>query len=98
LSRMDGLPGETICAGIAWGWTINGDRLSYGLVAEGHGYKSEAEMREELKLKLEEMAEARRVKLSSTKFRIENMRVPEEKYGCVIAALIYDNGQIGFEE
>lgn len=93
LSRMDGFPGETICAGIAWGWTVNEGGLSYGLVAEGHGYKSEGEMREELKLKLEEMAEARGAKLSDTKFRIENMKVPEEKYGCVIAALIYDNGQ-----
>lgn len=97
LSRMDGLPGETICAGIAWGWTVKGERLSYGLVAEGHGYKSEGEMKEELRLKLEEMAEARGVKLSDIKFRIEGMRVPEGRYGCVVAALIYDNGQTNFE-
>ncbi|MEM2122341.1 MAG: pyruvoyl-dependent arginine decarboxylase [Candidatus Bathyarchaeia archaeon] len=98
LSRMDGLPGETICAGIAWGWTLKGERLSYGLVAEGHGSKSEEEIREELRLKLAEMAEARGVKLSDVKFRIEYMKVPEEKYGCVIAALIYDNGQTRFRE
>lgn len=90
LSRMDGLAGQTICAGIAWGWTMNGEGLGYGLVAEDHGYKSEEALRLELRLKLREMAEVRGVKLTDEKFRIEHLKVPEKRYGCVLTALVYD--------
>lgn len=78
LSRMDGVAGQTICAGIAWGWTINGEEPGYGLVAEGHGYKSEEALRLELRLKLKEMAEVRGVELVDEKFRIEHLKVPEK--------------------
>ncbi|RLE53854.1 MAG: pyruvoyl-dependent arginine decarboxylase, partial [Candidatus Methanomethylicota archaeon] len=54
MARADGFSGELIGAGIG---IAKGD--DYGLIAEAFGNKSDVELKEELKRKLEEMASAR---------------------------------------
>ncbi|KYH38656.1 MAG: hypothetical protein AYL31_010990 [Candidatus Bathyarchaeota archaeon B26-1] len=86
LARMDGSSGSTISAGIAWAHEENN---SYGIVAEAKGYMDEKTMRGVLKSRIEEMARARGIKIGKIKYRIETMKVPPEKYGCAVVALVY---------
>ncbi|MFH0748439.1 MAG: pyruvoyl-dependent arginine decarboxylase [Candidatus Bathyarchaeota archaeon] len=86
LARMDGDEGTTIGAGIAWGWANNGE---YGLVAETHGYTDKKPMLEILEWKIKEMAKIRGIELDGIEYRIENLTVPMDSYGCVVASLVY---------
>ncbi len=88
MARMDGAPGETIGAGIGWAWAKS-EEEKYGFVAEAHGYKDKEAINRELKWKLHEMAEIRKMKLEKIEARSESMEVPKGKYGCVIVALVY---------
>lgn len=90
LARMDGVGGETISAGVAWGWAKRPDGLSYGLVAEARGYKGARALREELEAKVREMARARGMEVGEVKHRIETIEaVPRGAYGCVVVAFVY---------
>ncbi|MCD6530114.1 pyruvoyl-dependent arginine decarboxylase [Candidatus Bathyarchaeota archaeon] len=86
MSRMDGEEGTVIGAGIAWAWEKNG---KFGLVAEAHGYMEEKALKEILEWKIEEMAKIREIELGRIEYRIENMVVPMDHYGCVLAVLVY---------
>ena len=86
LARMDGDEGTTIGAGIAYGFQSD---MSYGIVAEAHGYMDEAALREILEWKIKEMAKIRDIKLNGINYKIEVLRVPMDNYGCVVSALVY---------
>jgi len=86
LARMDGDEGTTIGAGIAYGFQSD---MSYGIVAEAHGYMDEAALREILEWKIQEMAKIRDIKLNGINYKIEVLRVPMDNYGCVVSALVY---------
>ena len=86
MSRMDGEEGTVIGAGIAWAWEKEG---KFGLVAEAHGYMEEKALKEILEWKIEEMAKIREIELGRIEYRMENMVVPMDHYGCVLAVLVY---------
>lgn len=89
LARMDGDPGETIGAGIAWAWGVTPKNERYGIVTEGHGYKDREAIERELRWKLQEMAKIRDLKLEKTELKSEFTEVPKGKYGSVLVALVY---------
>jgi len=86
LARMDGDEGTTIGAGIAYGFSSD---MSYGIVAEAHGYMDEEALKEILEWKIQEMATIRHIVLGNITYRIEVLRVPMDNYGCVVSALVY---------
>jgi arginine decarboxylase len=86
LARMDGEEGTTIGAGTAYGFSSD---MSYGIVAETHGYMDSDALKEILEWKIEEMAKIRHIRLSNITYRIEVLRVPMDSYGCVVCALVY---------
>lgn len=86
MSRMDGEEGTVIGAGIAWAWE---KERKFGLVAEAHGYMEEKALKEILEWKIKEMAKIRWIELGRIEYRMENMVVPMDHYGCVLAVLVY---------
>ena len=86
LARMDGNEGETIGAGVAWGWKKDGE---YGLVAEAHGYMDRKALLEILEWKINEMAQNRGIELTKIKHKIDVLWIPMDHYGSVISALVY---------
>jgi len=89
LARMDGDPGETIGAGVAWAWGVTSKGERYGIVAEGHGYKDREAIDRELRWKLQEMAKIRELKIEKMELKSEFTEVPKGKYGSVVVALVY---------
>jgi len=91
LARMDGDPGETIGAGIGWGWGMTPEGKKFGIVAEAHGYKDKEAVEKELKWKLDEMAKIRQLQLQSFDIstKVEYTEVGKGKYGSVVVALVY---------
>jgi arginine decarboxylase len=89
MARMDGDPGETIGAGVAWVWGTTTSRGRYGMVAEAHGYKDKEAIDKELKWKLQEMAKIRELSIESIQTRSEFLEVPKGKYGSAVVALVY---------
>ncbi len=86
MARMDGEGETTIAAGISWAWERN---MKCGLVAEANGHMNRKVLRETLRGKINEMAEAREIEIQEMSFRIEALGVPNGNYGCVLAALIF---------
>lgn len=89
MARMDGDPGERIGAGIGWGWAEGLEGLRYGFVAEAHGYKDKGSLEREIFQGLQEMARIRGMKLVHHEFKVECLNVPRDRYGCVVAALVF---------
>jgi len=89
MARMDGDPGETIGAGVAWVWGTTTSGQRYGMVAEAHGYKDKEAIDKELKWKLQEMAKIRELNIESIQTRSEFLEVPKGKYGSAVVALVY---------
>lgn len=93
LSRMDGVSGDYISAGIGWTKcerkTGNRTIREYGLIMEGYGNKTKKYLKEEIRWKLKEMAQARGLKIIKEKYFIQEMEVPAGKYGSVVAAFVY---------
>jgi len=89
MARMDGDPGETIGAGVAWVWGTKPNGQRYGMVAEAHGYKDKEAIDKELKWKLQEMAKMRELNIESIQTRSEFLEVPKGKYGSAVVACVY---------
>jgi len=86
LARMGGDGRILIGAGIAWVWEKS---RKYGLVAETHGHMDEEALKENLECKIREMARIRDIEIDEISYRLENLMVPIDNYGCVIVALVY---------
>jgi arginine decarboxylase len=86
VARMDGDEGATIGAGVSWAWER---QRRFGIVAESHGHFDERSLKEILTRKILEMAEIRDIKIDAPKVKVEAMRVPKGKFGCVFAALVF---------
>jgi len=89
LAQMAGDPGETIGAGIGWGWGVRSDGTKYGIVAEAHGYKDKGAIEKELRWKLQEMSKIRELTLEKIESKVDDMEVPKGRYGTVVVALVY---------
>jgi arginine decarboxylase len=86
LAQMRGGEGETIAAGIAYGFRDDGHG---GYVAEGHGYMNGRAMKKILEWKMEEMVKLRGVNLVSIRYKIEELSIPMDNYGACVAALVF---------
>jgi len=86
LAKAVGGPGETIGAGLAWAWE-KGGRM--GLVAEVYGNYDRKALNTALEARIKEMAEVRKVEIDEIRTRIEVMKVPQGKFGCVLVALVF---------
>ncbi|RLI13037.1 pyruvoyl-dependent arginine decarboxylase [Candidatus Bathyarchaeota archaeon] len=84
IAKAEGRRG-IISAGIAWGIADEG----FGVVAEAYGSMDENTLKDVLKKRILEMANIREINLRKIKYRIESLDVPEDNYGCVVAALVY---------
>lgn len=86
LAQQRGGEGETISAGIAYGF--RDDEIG-GYVAEGHLHGNGKAMREILEWKMAEMAKLRGVKFKSIDYKIEELSIPMDHYGVCLAALVF---------
>jgi len=86
MARMDGVEGQYIGAAISWSRDINSGS---GIVAETHGYMDKEALLEIAEWKIQEMAKIRDIEIGEINFVCEDMRVPFDNYGCVIAALVF---------
>lgn len=85
LAQERGTEGETISAGIAYGFREDGEG---GYVAEGHGHMGEKALTEILRWKMNEIARHRGVELESIQTEVEALQVPMDHYGACITALV----------
>jgi len=85
ISKAHGRGGK-ISAGIAWGFA---EREGFGIVAEAYGSMDEFAAKKILEERIQEMANARGIKLRNIKYKIETLDVPKGSYGCVVVALVY---------
>ncbi|MDR3075633.1 MAG: pyruvoyl-dependent arginine decarboxylase [Candidatus Methanoplasma sp.] len=86
LSQMRGRGEEVISAGIAYAYRRDGRG---GYVAEGHLHGSGDSLKSELERRMMEMSAIRGADFGEIHFVVENMRIPEGKHGCCIAALVF---------
>lgn len=86
LSQMRGTGGETISAGIAYGFR---EGCEGGYVAEGHLYGSKKSLKTNLEWKMNEMARLRGIKFRDISFVIEEQEIPANNYGCCVSALVF---------
>jgi len=86
LAQMRGSEGETIAAGIAYAYRLDGKG---GYVAEGHIHGSAESLKEILRWKMDEMARIRSVEFGDIQFVTEELQIPMDNYGCCVAALVF---------
>ena len=86
LAQQRGSEGELISAGIAYGFRSDGHG---GYIAEGHMHGTQKSLKEVLKWKMEEMAKLRGVELKKINYRVEELSIPMDHYGVVLAAAIF---------
>lgn len=86
LAQQRGGEGETVSAGIAYGF--RDDDLG-GYIAEGHIHGTGKGLREVLEWKMAEMAKLRGVKFRSIEYKIEDVSIPMDHYGACLAALVF---------
>jgi len=86
IARADGGGGDTIGAGLAWGWEKNG---LYGVVAEASGNMDRKALKETLKRRLESMSKSLGIELVQKRLRIEVMKVPVGYYGSVVVTMVF---------
>ncbi|MFQ5906575.1 MAG: pyruvoyl-dependent arginine decarboxylase [bacterium] len=89
VARMDGDEGEVIGAGIGYSKCRDRKGITYGFVAENHGYKETRTVKAELLKRLQRMASSRGLKLVRPKVVTRSMCVPRDRYGCVLVALVF---------
>jgi len=86
LAQQRGGEGETISAGIAYGFR---DDDFGGYVAEGHMHGTKNSLREVMEWKMGEMAKLRGIKFRKIDYRIEDLSIPMDHYGACLAALVF---------
>src|SRR5438046_9542731 len=86
LAQQRGGEGETVSAGIAYGFRDDG---SGGYVAEGHMHGTKNSLREVMEWKMGEMAKLRGIKVRRLDYRIAATSVPMDHYGACLAALVF---------
>ncbi len=88
MARQEGVGGEEISAGVAWGFGESSEE-SYGFVVEEHGYIPKEECERRLKKKIERMAEIRGMKLKWYKIKAESLKISPGNFGSVVAAVVF---------
>ena len=91
LSRVDGLAGETISAGIAYAFRIDGQG---GYVVEDHAHASKNTVEKNLVAKIKDMETLRGVKLSEPVVLVKGMTVPNNSFGCCVVSLVFSEYKV----
>ncbi len=94
LARNDGEEGESVSAGVAWAMCeAHETKERFGLVAEDTRKTSDTNItKTHLKEKLDEMADARNMKILEYKTETTSIKeIPKENHGTAITALVYTN-------
>src|SRR5437867_3332084 len=86
LAQQRGGEGETVSAGIAYGFRDDGFG---GYVAEGHMHGTKNSLREVMEWKMGEMAKLRGIKFRRIDYRIEELSIPMDHFGGRLAALVF---------
>lgn len=86
LGEQRGGEGEMVSAGIAYGFRKDGKG---GYVAEGHLHGTKKALKEILEWKMEEMAMIRDIEFRKIEYKIEELSIPMDHYGAVLAAVVY---------
>lgn len=86
LAQQRGNEGELVSAGIAFAFREDG---AGGYVVEGHLHGTQKRLKEVLRWKLEGMAELRSIELKRMNFRTEELSIPMDHYGVVLAACVF---------
>src|SRR5204863_7359023 len=86
LAQQRGGEGETVSAGIAYGFRDDGFG---GYVAEGHMHGTKNSLREVMEWKMGEMAKLRGIKFRRIDYRIEELSIPMDHYGACLAVLMF---------
>ena len=86
LAQQRGGEGETISAGIAYGYRDDGFG---GYVAEGHMHGTKKSLQEILEWKMGDMAKLRGIKFRRIEYRIEELSIPMDHYGACLAACVF---------
>lgn len=86
LAQMRGRAGDRVSAGIAYAYRKDGYG---GYVAEGHAFGGLESMKEELYRKVKEMERTRGIELTEPIIVARELEIPEGKYGCCIASLVF---------
>lgn len=86
LAEQRGSEGEMVSAGIAYGFRKDGKG---GYVAESHLHGTKKALKEILEWKMEEMAMIRDMEFRKIEYKIEELSIPMDHYGAVLAAVVY---------
>ncbi len=86
LAQMRGGEGETISAGVAYGFRADGEG---GYVAEGHMYGTQKNLNQILEWKMDEMSKLRRMKFKKIYYVTEELDIPLDHYGACLAAVVF---------
>jgi arginine decarboxylase len=86
LAQQRGGEGEMISAGIGYAFRTDGQG---GYVAEGHMHGTQKNLKEFLRWKMLEMAKLRGIELERIFFKTEEITIPMDHYGAVLAALVF---------
>ena len=86
LAQQRGGEGEMISAGIAYALRSDGQG---GYVCEGHMHGTQKNLKEFLRWKMVEMAKLRGIELERICFKTEEITIPMDHYGTVLAALVF---------
>lgn len=86
LAQMRGRSGDLISAGIGYAYRKDG---SGGYVAESHIFGGEEAVKNDLRRKIAEMEKIRGIELSEPTLITETLEVPDGKYGCCLASLVF---------
>lgn len=86
LAQMRGGEGETISAGVAYGFREDGQG---GYVAEGHMHGTQKNLRQILEWKMDEMSKLRRVKFRKINYVVEELDIPLDHYGACLASVVF---------
>lgn len=78
--------GGTVSAGIAYAMRTDGKG---GYVAESHMPGGSDSLKEDLRRKLAEIADARGVSLGEFTYAVQEITVPENRFGCSVASLVF---------
>jgi arginine decarboxylase len=86
LAQQRGNEGELVSAGIGYAFR---DDNEGGYVVEGHLHGTQKRLKEVLKWKLDAMGELRNIGLKKMNFKTEEISIPMDNYGVVLAACVF---------
>ena len=86
LAQQRGSEGETISAGVAYGFREDGQG---GYVVEGHGHMEKPALKEVLQWKIDGVAKLRGVRMKNISYVIEELSIPMDHYGTCLSAVVF---------